>query len=547
MKKFHPFIGDVDLSDRPERFNNPFSYVAHPLCVRAADEVRRVVNEDERWRSDAEKGKMFGVLVVCDKAGECGFLAAFSGLLDGCNDHPFFVPAVFDFISPDSYFKREEGEISNINHLIENIKANGEYVDATELLACKTCERDASLEAMRRDMRLAKEARDKRRAAGGLSLEEEEALLNESRFAKAEYRRKVKWWENEISLCKDAVTPFEQQIDKLREERKHRSAALQQWLFDNFVFLNIMGEQCSLSQIFSATSQRVPPAGAGECAAPKLLQYAFLHELKPLAMAEFWIGASPVGEVRRDGCFYGSCTSKCRPILGFMLRGMDVEPASFEEQSRECNVEVVFEDEHLMIVNKPAGILSVPGKEGGESLEEMLQRKYVDIGFLRVAHRLDMATSGLLVVAKSSGVYTAMQRLFAERSVQKRYIALLDGVPRVSDGKISLPLSADYANRPRQMVDKVTGKEAVTMYKVLSVENYNGRSCARVQFVPVTGRTHQLRMHAAHAEGLDTPIVGDELYGTKDRRLMLHAEYLSFVHPVTGMQVCAEVSDNNFE
>ena len=306
MKKFHPFIGDVDLSAQPERFNNPFSYVAHPLCVRSADEVRRVVNEDERWRSDAEKGKMFGVLVVCDKAGECGFLAAFSGLLDGCNDHPFFVPAVFDFISPDSYFKREEGEISNINHLIENIKANGEYVDATELLACKTCERDASLEAMRRDMRLAKEARDKRRAAGGLSLEEEEALLNESRFAKAEYRRKVKWWENEISLCKDAVTPFEQQIDALREERKHRSAALQQWLFDNFVFLNIMGEQCSMSQIFSATSQRVPPAGAGECAAPKLLQYAFLHELKPLAMAEFWMGASPVGEVRRDGCFYGS-------------------------------------------------------------------------------------------------------------------------------------------------------------------------------------------------------------------------------------------------
>ena len=537
MDKFHPFAHGVDASALPQRFNNPFSYRPHALCVQAADEVRRVVNANGAWRDEVAGGKMFGVLVVRNAAGECGYLAAFSGLLGGCNEHGYFVPAVFDFISPDGYFKKEEGEISNINRLIKSIKEGSDYTAAALSLASVTKERDDSLAAMREAMRLGKELRDKRRAAGGLTVDEDEALLNESRFAKAEYRRCTKAWEVKVAECNSLVAPFEQQMSALRDERKRRSAALQQWLFDNFVFLNIKGEHRSLSAIFADTAQRVPPAGAGECAAPKLLQYAFRNGLTPVAMAEFWMGASPVGEVRRDGCFYGSCTSKCRPILGFMLQGMDVEPSPLEGAVHTAAVEIIYEDDYLLAVNKPAGMLSVPGIVGGLSVEEHLQALYGDRADIRVVHRLDMATSGVLLAAKSVEVFTALQGEFAGRRVQKRYVALLDGVPAESSGVVALPLSADYENRPRQIVDKVSGKQAITEYSVLGVEEYEGRRCARVYFYPLTGRTHQLRLHSAYSEGLDTPIVGDELYGTVDKRLMLHAEYVSFTHPVTGERV----------
>lgn len=537
MDKFHLFARGVDTSSLPLRFNNPFSYRPHALCVQAADEVRRVVSANEAWHNEVAGGKMFGVLVVCNAKCECGYLAAFSGLLGGSNTHDYFVPAVFDFISPDGYFKQEESEISNINRLVKSIKESDEYSAALSRLASVTQERDDSLTAMREAMRLAKEQRDKRRAAGGLTPDEDEALLNESRFAKAEYRRNAKAWDEKVAECNCLVAPFEQQMSALRDERKRRSAALQQWLFDNFVFLNINGERRSLSAIFADTAQRVPPAGAGECAAPKLLQYAFLNGLTPVAMAEFWMGASPVGEVRRDGCFYGSCTSKCRPILGFMLQGMDVEPSPLESGAHAASAQIIYEDDYLLAVNKPSGMLSVPGVVGGLSVEEHLQALYGSSAYIRVVHRLDMATSGVLLVAKSLEVFTALQREFAERRVQKRYVALLDGVPVESSGEITLPLSADYDNRPRQMVDKVSGKQAITKYVVQGIEQYDGRSCARVSFYPLTGRTHQLRLHSAYCEGLDTPIVGDELYGTADKRLMLHAEYVSFTHPVTGARV----------
>ena len=537
MDKFHSFAHGVDTSALPQRFNNPFSYRPHALCVQAADEVRKVVNANDAWRDEVAGGKMFGVLVVRNAAGECGYLAAFSGLLGGCNEHGFFVPAVFDFISPDGYFKKEEGEISNINRLVKSIKDSGDYRSAILCLASATKERDDSLTAMREAMRVGKEQRDRRRAAGGLTPDEDEALLNESRFAKAEYRRCAKAWEVKIAECKALVAPFEQQMTVLRDERKRRSAALQQWLFDNFVFLNIKGERRSLSAIFADTAQRVPPAGAGECAAPKLLQYAFRNGLTPVAMAEFWMGASPVGEVRRDGCFYGSCTSKCRPILGFMLQGMDVEPSAFEGGVPAAAVEIIYEDDYLLAVNKLSGMLSVPGIVGGLSVEEHLQSLYGTRADIRVVHRLDMATSGVLLVAKSLEAFTALQREFAERRVQKRYVALLDGVPAANSGEITLSLSADYENRPRQMVDKASGKQAITKFAVQGIEEYEGRRCARVHFYPLTGRTHQLRLHSAYCEGLDTPIVGDELYGTPDKRLMLHAEYVSFTHPVTGARV----------
>ncbi len=534
--KFHIFEDGAAGILLPSRFNNPFSYRPHPLCVRAAEEVRLAVESNDAWHADALKGKMFGVLVVHDGDGRCGYLAAFSGLLDGRNEHDFFVPPVFDFLSPTGYFKCEERKISEINKTIAAIKTGAEYRAACEALALMDAEREHSLITEREAMRVAKEGREQRRASGGLSPEEEQALLNESRFAKAEYKRNIKRWDERMVPLKEAVAQFERRISALKEERKRRSAALQKWLFDNFTLLDSLGESRSLTQIFATTRQGIPPAGAGECSAPKLLQYAFANGYTPVAMAEFWMGDSPVGEVRRDGCFYGSCTSKCRPILSFMLQGMDVED---EFALQGGDVEILYEDDYLLAVNKPAGMLSAPGLNGGVSLEEHLQRNCSNDN-IRVVHRLDMSTSGVLLVAKSPKILAAMQEEFADRRVAKRYVALLDGVPAPAEGEIALPLAADYENRPRQRVDFSCGKQALTKYKVLQTVEYSGRPCARVAFYPVTGRTHQLRVHAAYSGGLDAPIVGDELYGTPDRRLMLHAEWLSFVHPVTGERVEVE-------
>ena len=326
----------------------------------------------------------------------------------------------------------------------------------------------------------------------------------------------------------------------MKEERKRRSATLQRWLFEQFKVLNAGGCEKSLLDIFAAHSGIVPPGGAGECAAPKLLQYAYLNSLVPIAVAEFWVGESPQGEVRRDGCFYGACKSKCEPILGFMLQGLDVEENALEKGGDISRIDIVYEDEYIVVVDKPSGVLSVPGIMGGTSVQQWLRDEYLHSNELFVAHRLDMATSGLLVAAKSMEVYKELQRQFAGREVEKQYTAILEGVPRQSEGVIELPLAADYENRPRQKVDYVAGKPAVTRYNVIDTLECDGRRCAVVCFEPITGRTHQLRLHAAHKDGLDCPIVGDALYGTAGERLMLHASRITFVHPVIKEQLMLE-------
>lgn len=539
MSKFHLFKERVDKDTLPECFNNPFSYRPHGLCVNAADEVRHIVLNNHKWRNEVAGGKMFGVLVVRNNLGEYGYLSAFSGLLDGCNEHDFFVPAVFDYLNPDGYFKCEERRISFINEEIVAIETDPDYIYAVSTLNKMLDECEKALATEREAMREGKKKRDKQRNIEGLSSEMLERLLNESRFAKAEYKRNVKRWNEKIAVCKESVGIYERRISVLRDERKIRSIALQQWLFDNYIFLNAEGQSASLSDIFATYSKERPPAGAGECAAPKLLQYAFANALTPIAMAEFWIGKSPVGEVRRDGCFYASCISKCKPILSFMLQGMEVEPLPSNEMI-DYTIEILYEDDYLLAINKPSGILSVPGIIGGVSIEELLKRKYGKFVDIRVIHRLDMATSGILLVAKSMDIYKKMQREFAERHVTKRYIALLDAIPALAEGEISLPLSSDFDNRPRQKVDYVNGKLAVTRYKLLEKIEYNGHQCAKVAFYPLTGRTHQLRVHAAHVDGLNVPIVGDELYGVAGVRLMLHAEFLSFIHPVTKCMLSLE-------
>lgn len=533
MNAFHRFKKDIDGVEIPRRFNNPFYYSPHPLCLMAADEVRAFLSGDDALLAEAGKGKMFGVLVVQTPSGETGYLMAFSGLLFGRNIYDGFVPPVYDMQSPQGYFKQEEARISSINRTVKDIEESADFKSAVEALHDIKNEAERALFETTMLFKANKEERRKKRESGMLSADDEALLTKQSQFEKAELKRMRRNWETRIEEKAAVVTSFNERIKALGVERRNRSLALQRWLFEQFAVLNANGEDKSLLEIFDEKLSALPPAGAGECAAPKLLQYAYRNSLKPLALAEFWVGESPVGEVRRDGCFYGACKSKCEPILGYMLQGLDVEESALEKGGDISSIEVVYEDESLLVVNKPSGVLSVPGIVGGTSVQQWLREKCSD-NTLLVVHRLDMATSGLLVVAKSMQVYKMMQQQFAGRKVEKHYMALLDGVPQCDKGRIELPLAPDYMNRPRQKVDYENGKSAVTDYSVVDVVKYNGKKCALVRFEPLTGRTHQLRMHAASKEGLDCPIVGDALYGKVDKRLMLHAESLKFRHPLSG-------------
>ena len=338
-----------------------------------------------------------------------------------------------------------------------------------------------------------------------------------------------------LNEVKDLEDTSENKINQLKEERKTRSIALQQWIFQQFRLRNALGEEQDINRIFERLAHRIPPAGTGECAAPKLLQYAYLQGLQPLAMAEFWWGDSPKGEIRRHGHYYPSCRHKCEPILNFMLQGLDVEPNPLLVSNTDANqLETVYEDDYLLVVNKPAGMLSVPGKTGQASVLTILQERYPDATGPILVHRLDMATSGLLLAAKDKDTHAELQKQFEGRSVKKRYTALLEGIPSVElKGFIRLPMRPDFDNRPLQMVDFEFGKPTVTRYEIL--ENIDNRT--RIAFWPETGRTHQLRVHAAHPDGLNCPIVGDPLYGQPAERLYLHAEGLEFRHPKTGKRL----------
>ena len=534
----HKFIQDISDISIPITFNNPFRYRPHSLSLIAANEVKLYLSEHEEWREELEQGKMFGVLIVSDKKNNIGFLAAYSGLLNGKNNHSYFVPPVYDLLAPTSYFQKEESEITVINNEIASIENCTDYISAIKKF------RDAQETALneensfRKQMRANKIKRDLNRKKPLLTSEDIDKMIKESQFEKAELKRLLKRLNSEIELKKSEVLLYENRISELKTERKERSLKLQTWLFRQYKVLNANGDEKDLLDIFSDYNNTIPPAGAGECAAPKLLQYALKNGLKPLQMAEFWIGASPKGEVRRDGNFYPSCKSKCEPILNFMLQGLEVDKPSFEcNNNILSNLEVLYEDEYLVAINKPSGALSVPGKVGGESVEEILRKRYSGCDEIFVVHRLDMATSGILVVAKSMKMFKEMQKLFSKRQVEKSYEAIIEGVPELAEGEISLPLISDYEHRPMQKVDYEHGKEAITKYKVLSVVVIDKKQCARLLLNPITGRTHQLRVHMAHSLSLGMPIVGDELYGNSGDRLMLHASSISFVHPITAERV----------
>ena len=576
-------------------------YEPHPLCIQACREVQEMLARREDWQEEIAHGKMFGVLIVENVKTDAdnpergyqtaddpkwGYLAAYSGQIGGRSDWEDFVPAVFDYLQPDGYFKTHEAEISNINLSISRLEKDERMKEARTLIRQLQEERKRTIAAYQEKMKEAKAKRDSRREAGNLSEVEEAEMIRESQFMKAELRRLKKSLSEKTAL-ETEFEDYQENILRLKQLRKQLSDALQQWLFSQFRMLNQEGESKDLLEIFRdealkeypqaaiATSRiaalkMVPPAGSGECCEPKLLQYAYQHGYKPLQMAMFWWGESPKEEIRHHLQFYPACNGKCKPILHWMLPPSVFEsPASAEygiggqkgmlskpvEMLYE-QVETIYEDRELTVIHKPSGLLSVPGKDAAQpSVYALMRRKYPEATGPLIVHRLDMATSGLMIIAKTEFAYHRLQKEFLNHRVQKKYIAIISEkeisrkeisgkkipekeIPEKEipeKGIISLPLLPDYLNRPRQMVNHDQGKEAITEYEIL--ERIDG-SHLRIALYPKTGRTHQLRVHCAHQEGLNAPILGDPLYGNeKAARLHLHAEEITFEHPLTGKKI----------
>ena len=582
----------------PRQFTYPFCYEVDPLAEAASLELQRYIADADLMSTEKGCGKMFGVLVVEyeDESGalQRGFLAAYSGLLGGRNDWPYFVPPVFDAQQPDGHFKRTEREISAINREIAAIEHDPEYLQSVEQHEQTKKRLQAEVDAFKAEVDAAKARRDARRKSGEpLSEEEQAEMIRESQFMKAELRRRRKAMEQADSTLTTQHSTF---LKSLQRKRKQMSDELQRWLFSAYRMLNAKGEERDLIDIFREYTHAMPPAGAGDCCAPKLLQYAYLHHLRPVCMAEFWWGESPASEIRHHLHYYPACRSKCLPILTHMLKGLDVAPNPLAQKRHSAEPRVLYADEYIMVVDKPAGMLSVPGKaesvrsefsdSANISVEEyfanlqlptnsQLPTKQFTIGeadnsklkiqnskFLKAAHRLDMDTSGLLVLARTEQAYVELQRQFASRETVKRYEAVLSGVPTQNSKlktqnssaqpsgcleAISLPLIADINDRPRQRVDMEHGKPALTLYNIVEVRAVDANTAVAyttkkvdkrrtlVHLYPKTGRTHQLRVHCAHPLGLACPILGDPLYGIERAdRMYLHAAELTFRHPVTG-------------
>jgi len=538
---FQSFKNDISAIAIPEQFTFPFYYEPHELSIIAAKELQNYLENqtdfEHNFGLDKDQnglviGKMFGVLVVQNRQHELGYLWAFSGKLADKNHHDYFVPTVFDMLEENSFFKQEETILNEYNSKIAALENSKDYLNCKEQLDSIKLQAEKEIKEFKQQIKLAKKQReiDRNKASIELSSASFEQLKNEliavSQQESIHLKKMMFYWKQSIEVATQELNKYVEELNQLKEERRQKSAALQQQLFEKYSFLNQYGNLKSLGEIFNGN----PPAGAGECAAPKLLHYAFQHQLKPIAMAEFWWGQSPKTEVRKHQQFYPACTGKCEPILNHMLEGIPLEANPFQINTASGkDLEIIYEDDYLLIVNKPAELLSVPGKQISDSVYARIKFNYPNATGPLVVHRLDMSTSGLLLVAKSSEIHKRLQSQFIKRQIKKRYVALLDGIISEDKGYIDLPLRVDLDNRPNQLVCYEHGKTAQTEWEVIS--RVEGKTL--VYFYPITGRTHQLRLHAVHPLGLNTPIVGDDLYGNKSNRLHLHAESITFQHPIS--------------
>lgn len=541
---FTPFNASISEYDLPERFTFPFYYQPHALCLLAAKELQTHLETQVQWQhnfglgTDVEAiiGKMFGVLLVQNAQNDIGYLAAFSGKLADKNLLPKFVPPVFDMLRQDSFFLGQQGEINRITGQIDTLAQQPELAQLEGVLAKKTALSEQQIQAQRDKIINGRKARKAQRESAEKNLLASEILtLNkrlsqQSIFDKNQLRDVKFYWDQQLLAAQQNLHRLSAVIAQLKDQRKALSAALQQQLFEQYSFLNILGVEKNLQDIFLDKPPHIPPAGAGACAAPKLLHFAFKNGMKPLAMAEFWWGAAPKSEIRQHKNFYPACQGKCRPILGHMLDGitLDDNPLLINPALGK-SLDIVYQDETLLVINKPAEFLSVPGKNIKDSVYLRIKQSFPSATGPLIVHRLDMSTSGLMVIALTKQAHKHLQGQFIKRSVEKRYVALLDGVPQQQQGFIDLPLRVDFDDTPRQLVCDEHGKAAQTTWQVIAQQGQQ----SRVYLYPKTGRTHQLRVHCAHALGLNMPIVGDDLYGNKAERLHLHAQLLAFNHPVT--------------
>jgi tRNA pseudouridine32 synthase/23S rRNA pseudouridine746 synthase len=545
---FQHFKKDISGIQVPDKFTFPFYYEPHPLTLVATKELQEYLEKQTDFKhefglKDAELknaiGKMFGILVVKKADNSLGYLAAYSGKLADNSFPDKFVPPIFNMRSEGSFYLEGEKKIENIGGKIELIKKDITYLSLKKLLKKQNKYIEEDVAIQRKKMQLSKLARRHQKKEASKILDEKKfktltkKLTQESFNDQFYFRELQQYYDHKINKTKSKVLEFEDQIKQYTQKRKEISTNLQQTLFEKYQFLNQFKEQKGILDIFHNPSSR-PPAGAGDCSAPKLLQYAFQHELTPVAMAEFWWGISPNSEVRKHKNFYPSCQSRCKPILNHMLKGIEMDENLIHKNlSKNQELRIIFEDNDLVIVNKPPEFLSVPGKEIKDSVYTRIKQKYPEATGPLIVHRLDMSTSGIIVLTKTKEANKIVQKQFIKRTVKKRYVALLSGKLTKKQGVIKLPLRLDLDDRPRQLVDFINGKKAETNWTVTAHNNNQ----TRIHFYPITGRTHQLRVHAAHKEGLNTPIKGDDLYGNKQDRLYLHAEFIEFTHPTSRNKI----------
>ncbi|MDN3492978.1 RluA family pseudouridine synthase [Winogradskyella bathintestinalis] len=540
---FHPI--EYPSEQLPKQFTFPFYYQPHSLCVLAADEVKTYLATQQDFEHNfgldskdigLKIGKMFGIMVVENSVGQLGYIAAYSGKLAESNYLKGFVPPIYDTLNKEGFYKQNEGRLNRLTAQIDQLEQNPEI----EIVKARL--KEAQFQSAQRlsDFKIKAKSKKNKRKQQRLEAEQNLPLAEREVFFEILKQRSIQsnidlkylklHCEADIEKNNKKLAELLQPIESLKVQRKTLSAELQQRIHKSYRFLNAKGETKDLLDIFKRTDIGTPPAAAGECAAPKLFQYAYENDLKPIAMAEFYWGISPTKEVRVHGQFYPSCRGRCEPILGHMMQGLDVEPNPIESAGIfKGELEIIYEDDFLLILNKPHEFLSVPGKTIKDSVLTRMQTYLPNATGPLLLHRLDMSTSGLLLVAKNERTHKKLQKQFINRTIKKRYVALLDGVIEIKEGLVNLPLRVDLNNRPRQLVCNEHGKSAITKYQVIDVKNNQ----TRIYFYPISGRTHQLRVHAAHHKGLNLPIVGDDLYGTVSNRLHLHAEMLSFEHPVT--------------
>ncbi|WP_445772688.1 pseudouridine synthase [Shewanella sp.] len=562
---FIPFDDAIAFSNTlaqhglPEFFTFPFYYQPHPLTILAAQQLQQELLEANPWQhnfglnSSTDRGmvigKMFGVLVVKDTQGQLGFLAAFSGKLAEQNILPPFVPPVFDMLTQDSFFSVENKQINQINQLLHQHESDPLMASLSAQLTQQQQQAERELEQQRNAIVEGRKQRKQQREQADNALAQADINSDEHKTLSIELSRQSvqqkhqlntlkQQWQSQIMATQTQLNELQQQIKQLKRQRKQLSNSLQKKLFAQYQFLNTLGDARDLNDIFNDAPNHLPPAGAGECAAPKLLQYAFKKQLTPVAMAEFWWGASPKSDIKQHKNFYPACHGKCRPILTHMLKGMQVDDDPLlMNPGKDLTIDIIYQDDVMAVINKPAELLSVPGKNITDSVFSRMQQQFPNATGPLIVHRLDMSTSGLMVIALTKEANKALQQQFIQRSVTKRYIALIEGVPSQNEGEISLPLRVDLDDRPKQLVCYEHGKHAETFWQVH--QRLNQRTL--VHLYPKTGRTHQLRMHCAHHDGLHMPIVGDDLYGVAANRLHLHAQYLALTHPATGEAMVFEV------